>query len=74
LGRIANSGSRAVSRTAYLKVNYRHITPIGVELRVEATVDRIEGRKRWISGRLFHHDVLVADAEGLFIELRPGQP
>jgi hypothetical protein len=74
LGRIANSGSRAVSRTAYLKVNYRKITPIGVELRVEATVDRIEGRKRWVSGRLFHGDALVADAEGLFIELLPGQP
>ena len=74
LGRIANSGSRAVSRTAYLKVNYRKITPIGVQLRVEATVDRIEGRKRWVTGRLFHDDVLVADAEGLFIELLPGQP
>jgi acyl-coenzyme A thioesterase PaaI-like protein len=74
MGRIANASSRSVARTAYLTVNYRKITPIGVELQVEATVDRIEGRKRWVTGRLFHHETLVADADALFIELLPGQP
>ena len=42
LGRLSNT-SGALSRTAYLKVDYRRITPIGPELRVEATVDREEG-------------------------------
>jgi acyl-coenzyme A thioesterase PaaI-like protein len=74
MGRIANAGSRSVARTAYLTVNYRKITPIGEELEVEATVDRIEGRKRWVTGRLFHKGVLVADADALFVELLPGQP
>ncbi|HEY2281577.1 MAG TPA: hypothetical protein VGI00_24730 [Streptosporangiaceae bacterium] len=73
LGRLANTG-RSRSRTAYLHVNYRAITPIGPELRVSARVDRIEGRKRYLRGMIHHGDTLTADAEGLFVELRPGQP
>ncbi|MEO7398545.1 MAG: hotdog domain-containing protein [Ilumatobacteraceae bacterium] len=74
MGRLVNGANRTVSRTAYLHVNYRMITRLGVELRFEATVDRIEGRKRWASGCLWEGDALVADVEGLFVELRPGQP
>lgn len=74
LGRLANSVGGTIGRTASLKVNYRKITPIGVELQVEATVDRIEGRKRWVSARLLDQGTLIADAEGLFVELLPGQP
>ncbi|MFI5953203.1 PaaI family thioesterase [Cryptosporangium sp. NPDC051539] len=75
LGIMANSDNPPPPRrTAYLTVNYRKITPIGVELRVEASVDRTEGRKRWATGRLFRGDQLVADAEGLFVKLRAGQP
>ncbi|HEX3793439.1 MAG TPA: PaaI family thioesterase [Acidimicrobiales bacterium] len=74
MGRVANADRRAVARTAYLKVNYRNITPLGRWLHVEASLDRQEGRKRWISGRLTDGATLVADAEGLFIELLPGQP
>jgi acyl-coenzyme A thioesterase PaaI-like protein len=74
VGNLVNriGGSRA--RTAYLHVNYRAITPLDVDLRVEASVDRVEGRKRWASGRLYQGDTLLSDAEGLFVELRPGQP
>jgi Thioesterase superfamily len=74
LGRLNSSGGRTVGRTAYLHVNYRHITPIGRELELDATLDRIEGRKRFITGRLRDGDTVVADAEGLFVELLPGQP
>jgi acyl-coenzyme A thioesterase PaaI-like protein len=74
LGRAANTGFPHVARTAYLTVNYRQIAPLDVELQVDATVDRVEGRKRWASARLFHQEALIADAEGLFVELRPGQP
>ena len=63
-----------MARTAYLKVNYRAIVPLDIELQVDATVDRVEGRKRWASARLYNDGTLVADAEGLFVELRPGQP
>jgi acyl-coenzyme A thioesterase PaaI-like protein len=74
VGRLANDMNGRDTRTAYLHVNYRKIARIGVELRLDATVDRVEGRKRWASGRLWEGDELVADAEGLFVELRPGQP
>lgn len=74
LGHLANAGDRPVARTAYLTVNFRHITPIGVPLDFDSTFDRQEGRKRWVSGRLKDGDTVVADAKGLFIQLRPGQP
>ena len=74
LGHLCNAGGRPIARTAYLTVNYRAITPLDVDLVVEATVDREEGRKRYISGRLFRDDELLADAEGLFVVLLPGQP
>jgi len=73
LGRLANTG-RTRSRTAFLHVNYRNITPIGPELRVEAHVDRVEGRKRFLTGAIYHDGTLTAAAEGLFVELKPGQP
>ena len=73
MGRLASTG-RSRSRTAYLHVNFRAVTPIGPELRVTARVDRIEGRKRFLSGAVYHDGTLTADTEGLFVELRPGQP
>jgi len=73
LGRLANPG-RTRSRTAYLHVNYRNITPIGPELRVEAHVDRVAGRKRYLTGAIYRDGTLTAAAEGLFVELKPGQP
>jgi acyl-coenzyme A thioesterase PaaI-like protein len=73
LGLLANV-DRPMTRTAYLNVTFRAIAPIEVELRLDATVDRQDGRKWFLSGRLYRDDVLCADAEGLFVELRPGQP
>lgn len=73
LGRLSNSG-RPVARTAYLHVNFRRITPVGVELRLDAKFEREEGRKRVLTAALYDGDHVTADAEGLFIALRPGQP
>ncbi len=75
LGRlaIATSGD-APSRTAYLHVNYRSITPVGRVLRVECRLDRREGRKAFMVGVLLDGDTVCADAEGLFLSLLPGQP
>lgn len=74
LGRLANSGGRPRSRTAYLNVNFRSITPVGAKLDVRGWVERIEGRKRFLRAELRHGETLCADAEGLFVELKPGQP
>jgi acyl-coenzyme A thioesterase PaaI-like protein len=61
-------------RTAFLHVNYRRIAPIETELRVDAGIDRAEGRKIFVAGRLMDGEALLADGEALFVRLRPGQP
>ena len=61
-------------RTAYLHVNYRQIVPIDKELQVDARVDRAEGRKIFVTGRLLDGNTVLCDAEALFVKLNPGQP
>lgn len=61
-------------RTAYLHVNYRRIAPIDRPLRVEAGIERIQGRKIFVAGRLFDGDDVLCEAEALFVMLKPGQP
>ncbi len=73
LGLVSNrTGPRA--RTAYLHVDFRSITPVGEELRWTSALDRQEGRKRFARARLFNGEVVVAEAEALFVVLRAGQP
>jgi len=74
LGRVMNHHQPGVARTVSLTVNYRRITPIDVELTFEATRDRVEGRKRWGTARLFDPaGAVVADCEAFFLQLLPGQ-
>ena len=61
-------------RTAYLKIDYRHIVPIEKELQFDAGIDRVEGRKIFVSGRLLDGDTLLTEADALFVRLKPGQP
>jgi acyl-coenzyme A thioesterase PaaI-like protein len=74
MGRLANTSDRPPSRTAYLHVNYRSITPIERRLSIEAHFASEEGRKRFLAGSIHDGETLCADAEGLFVALRPGQP
>lgn len=74
-GMVVHANGRPISRTGYLHVNYRAITPLDTPLVVEGTVDRIEGRKTFVTGRLCDRDgTVLADSEALMIELLPGQP
>ncbi|EUA12065.1 thioesterase superfamily protein [Mycobacterium kansasii 732] len=61
-------------RTAYLTINYRNIVPIEKKLQVDAGVDRVDGRKIFVSGRLTDGDTLLTEADALFVRLKPGQP
>jgi acyl-coenzyme A thioesterase PaaI-like protein len=61
-------------RTAHLGIDYRKIVPIERELQVEAGIDRIDGRKLFVSGRLLDGDEVLTEGEALFIRLKPGQP
>lgn len=72
LGMCVNAG-RPPSRTAYLHVDYRSICPLDTPLDLTVSIDRIEGRKRFVVAQLKEGDRLIAEAESLFVELRPGQ-
>lgn len=61
-------------RTAYMHVNYRRIAPIDETLDVDAGIDRIDGRKIFVAGRLTSGGDVLAEAEALFVMLKPGQP
>jgi acyl-coenzyme A thioesterase PaaI-like protein len=59
--------------TAYLHVNYRKPTPLNTPLSLTAWVESIERRKRVVRGECRAGDVLLSDAEGLFIAPRDGE-
>ncbi|MBB2773174.1 UNVERIFIED_ORG: acyl-coenzyme A thioesterase PaaI-like protein [Mycolicibacterium obuense] len=74
LGRLANSGDRAPSRTAYLHTDFRSITPVEEELAVRGWFVSEQGRKRVLRAEITFGDTLCAEAEGLFVALRADQP
>ena len=61
-------------RTAHLGIDYRKIVPIGTQLQVDAGIDRIDGRKIFVSGRLLDDGVVLTEGDALFVRLKPGQP
>lgn len=61
-------------RTAHLGIDYRRIVPIGRELQVQAGIDRIEGRKIFVSRRLLDGPDVLTESDALFVRLKPGQP
>lgn len=73
LGRLSSGHERPPSRTAYLNTTFFEITPIGIELRIRAWMQRLEGRKRFVAGEIMNGDRVCARAEALFVELKVGQ-
>ncbi|BBX57060.1 Thioesterase superfamily protein [Mycobacterium shottsii] len=74
-GMISHAAARPISRTAFLHVDYRKITPIDTPLLVGGRVTRIEGRKAFVAAELVDADeVLLAEANGLMVRLLPDQP
>jgi len=71
LGIQAGMAVGGMTRTAYLKVDYRALTPIDIPLTATAWIDRVEGRKLFVRGELRHGDALCAEADGLFLQLLP---
>ncbi len=74
LGRVASTLGPPMARTAYLHVNYRSITPVDKDLDITAWLASVAGRKRVVLGEMRDGPVLLSDAEGLFVALKPGQP
>jgi predicted thioesterase len=66
---MANSTNGQPGMTGTLTVKYRKPTPLGVELRLEARLERVEGRKQFCSSKLYAGDVLCNEAEGIFVTI-----
>lgn len=58
-----------IARTAYLNVSYRALTPVDEPVRVEIRTERVEGRKNYLRGRLFHGPTTYVEAEALFVRV-----
>jgi hypothetical protein len=70
---LASAMDGVLRMTGQLNVTYRLPVPICTDIRYEARLDRIEGRKAFVTGTLHAGDVLCAEATGLFIAPREGR-
>jgi acyl-coenzyme A thioesterase PaaI-like protein len=74
-GMIVSAAGRPISRTAYLHVDYRKITPIDEPLVSRGRIDSIDGRKAFVSATMTDSDgTVLSEANGLMIRLLPHQP
>ncbi|GAF70285.1 unnamed protein product, partial [marine sediment metagenome] len=68
---VANLMAEVPGPTATLSLEYERMTPLHVELRFEAWVESIDGRKVTTVGHALHEDQVTVKARGLFIKLDP---
>lgn len=74
-GMISHAAGRPISRTAYLHVDYRSITPIDEPLSAHGRITDVDGRKVFISATMTAADgALLTEADGLMVRLLPHQP
>lgn len=70
LGEVASRGSiKTMAATGTISFRYQRPTRLGA-LRAEAEVQRVEGRKIFVSGHLSDEEGITVTADGLFIALR----
>lgn len=74
-GMVIHAAGRPISRTAFLHVDYRNVTPIEETLTATGWIRETDGRKAFVNAELRKPDgTLCAEANGLMIRLLPGQP
>lgn len=74
-GMIVSTAGLSPSRTAYLHVDYRNITPIDEPLRAYGRVAEVDGRKAFVTATMTATDgTLLTEANGLMVRLLPHQP
>lgn len=74
-GMVIHAVGRPISRTGFLHVDYRKVTPIDTELTARGWMREAQGRKAFVNAELSDPDGnLLAEANGLMIQLLPGQP
>jgi acyl-coenzyme A thioesterase PaaI-like protein len=67
----ANIAAGEPGMTGTLTIRYRRPTPLRTPLRLEAKFVERDGRKITTRGGIYEGDELLAEAEGIFIELVP---
>lgn len=74
-GMVIHAVGRPISRTAFLHVDYRKVTPIDTELAAHGWLREADGRKAFVNAELRDpDDNLLAEANGLMIQLLADQP
>ena len=74
-GMIVSTAGLSPSRTAYLHVDYRNITPIDAPLTAHGHISEIDGRKAFVTATMTAADgTLLTEANGLMVRLLPHQP
>jgi acyl-CoA thioesterase FadM len=74
-GMVVTSAGIRPTRTAYLHVDYRKITPIDEPLTARGAISDVDGRKVFISSTMTAADgTLLSEATGLMVRLLPHQP
>ena len=75
LGMTVTAAKIRPTRTAFLHVDYRKVTPIDTPLTARGWVRETEGRKAFVNSELRDPDgALLAEAHGLMVRLLAGQP
>jgi hypothetical protein len=63
------------TRTAFLHVDYRSITPTDEPLTAEGHISDVDGRKIFVTASMTAADgTLLSEANGLMVRLLPHQP
>lgn len=74
-GMIVSAAGRPISRTAYLHVDYRAVTPIDTPLTSRGRIERLDGRKAFLTATMTDAaGTVLSEASGLMIKLLPHQP
>ena len=75
VGTVVSTAGCAPTRTAFLHVDYRNITPIDEPLTAEGRITRVDGRKFFVAASMTAADgTLLSEANGLMVRLLPHQP
>lgn len=74
-GMIVSAIDRRNSRTAYLHIEYRNVTPINQPLISRGRIETIDGRKVFVTATMTDSDGnVLSEASGLMIQLKSDQP
>lgn len=74
LGNAAHASGLPPSYTRELTITYNEATPLDAPVRVVGRVDRVDGRKRFLSGEVLVDGRVAASATGVWISPREAQP